>query len=162
MVRWIRNMRGPVYDNLSSFIFRGKIISFRRLIKIYGLTNICSQTYSLGKVHLYTLYKNVQKNNIFLTSLYEDVFYCIAVYFPLFCWQQLFTQFETKNFTYQCKNSIPCLIILFLTTTLEPHILTVCTLGHIRRWTLALFYQENSQMATLPLHRKPFIYIKRN
>lgn len=112
-------MRGPAYDNLSSFTFRGKVISFRRLIKMYGLTNICSQTYSSGKVHLYTLHKNVQKNNTFLTGLYEDIFYCIAVYFSLFYLHQLFTQLETKNFTYQYKNSIPCLIILFLTTTLE-------------------------------------------
>lgn len=120
-------MRGPVYDNLSSLIFRGKNISFRRLIKIYGLTSICPLTYSLGKAHLYTLYKSVQKINIFLISLYEDVFYCIAVYFPLFCLYQLFTQLETENLTCKYKNSIPCLTIPLLTTTLEPQTLTACT-----------------------------------
>lgn len=44
-----------------------------------------SQMYLEEKMQLHTLYKYVQKINVFLISLYEDILYCIAVYFPLFC-----------------------------------------------------------------------------
>lgn len=113
-------------------------------------------------MHLYTLHKYVQKINIFLISLYEGIHYCIAMYFPLFCLHQLFTLFEAENFIYQCKNSKLCLVILLLTTSIEPQPRLHVPVTH-ETPALPLFHQKgNNQAATLLLSRKPPICIQRN
>lgn len=94
----------------------------------------------------------VQKINIFPINLYDDVFYCIAGYLPLFCFHQLLDW----NFylPMQKYNTTPDYSSYHHHGTMYPYFSHPWGI-YIRLWAIPWFHQkENNQMAALLLAKE--------